>query len=105
MLSKLIYILYYYIFFLSITNFSGLQSEDDGQGGRRKKKGLREKIKEKLTLGKQKDEHPQTTGFSAATTTTTTTTATQHHDHEKKSMMEKIKEKLPGGHHSSSHSH
>ena len=35
-----------------------MQSEDNGQGGRRKKKGLKEKIKEKFTGGKHKNEEP-----------------------------------------------
>ena len=74
-----------------------MQSEDDGQGGRRKKKGLKEKIKEKFTGGKHKNEEPhhQAHGVGTGTTTTTTPTTTEH---EKKSMMEKIKEKLPGHH-------
>ncbi|MBA0591769.1 hypothetical protein Gorai_008768 [Gossypium raimondii] len=87
-------------------------SEDDGMGGRRKKKGLKEKIKEKLTGGKHKTEageegQSQTVTYVAKTRITTTSNATtpppeqhyHHHDqHEKKSMMEKIKEKLPGHH-------
>lgn len=67
-----------------------LQSEDDGQGGRRKK-GLKEKIKEKLPGTGHKEDH------SHATSTTTPggyQLAEQHH--EKKGIMEKIKEKLPG---------
>jgi hypothetical protein len=84
------------------------QSEDEGQGGegeqgttRRKKKGLKEKIKERLTGGKQKDENAHATAVSTTTTTTassTSPTSLQHHEHEKKSVMEKIKEKLPGHH-------
>lgn len=75
-------------------------------GGRRKKKGLTQKIKETLTggSGKHKDhEQSQTMTYAAKTSVTSgTTTAGQHHvdQHEKKSVMEKIKEKLPGGHHS-----
>ena len=84
------------------------QSEDDGQGGRRKKKGLKDKIKEKLPGvrgGGGAKEHSQAT---TTTTTSTTTTATHptttaasgvhHPEHEKKSFMEKIKEKFPGHH-------
>uniref|UniRef100_A0A3Q7I6Q6 Dehydrin n=1 Tax=Solanum lycopersicum TaxID=4081 RepID=A0A3Q7I6Q6_SOLLC len=71
-------------------------SEDDGQGGRRKKKGLKEKIKEKFTGGKHKNEEPHHQAHGVGTRTTTTTTTTT--EHEKKSMMEKIKEKLPGHH-------
>ena len=70
-----------------------MQSEDDGQGGRRKKKGLKEKIKEKFTGGKHKNEEPHHQAHGVGTRTTTTTTTTT--EHEKKSMMEKIKEKLP----------
>nr|XP_019068107.1 late embryogenesis abundant protein-like [Solanum lycopersicum] len=74
-------------------NFEESMSEDDGQGGRRKKKGLKEKIKEKFTGGKHKNEEPHHQAHGVGTRTTTTTT-----EHEKKSMMEKIKEKLPGHH-------
>ncbi|KAK5774608.1 hypothetical protein PVK06_042464 [Gossypium arboreum] len=88
------------------------ESEDDGMGGRRKKKGIKEKIKEKLTGRKHKTEageegQSQTVTYVAKTRITTTSNATtpppeehyHHHDqHEKKSMMEKIKEKLPGHH-------
>lgn len=76
--------------------------EDDGQGGRRKK-SIKDKIKDKLGGGKHKDEQTPstatTTGPTTTTTTTTTTTgaaADQHH--EKKGILEKIKEKLPGHH-------
>lgn len=60
-----------------------MQSEDDGHGGRRKK-GLKEKIKEKIPGGghASAEEHGQTA----------------EGQHEKKGMMEKIKEKLPGHH-------
>lgn len=77
-----------------------VQSEDDGQGGRRKK-GLKEKIKERLTGGKHKEEH----GPAPTTTTAAAGIAEQQHhhheQHEKKGMLEKIKEKLPGHHHTS----
>lgn len=67
--------------------------EDDGLGGRRrKKKGIMEKIKEKLP-----GHHDQSGQTSLGSTTTAYDTGTVHH--EKKGMMEKIKEKLPGGHH------
>ena len=61
--------------------------EDDGQGGRRKK-GMKEKIKEKIPGVGHKDEQKHTGGA------TTTPAHGQHH----KGMMEKIKEKLPGTH-------
>lgn len=61
-------------------------SEDDGQGGRRKK-GMKEKIKEKIPGVGHKDEQKHTSA-------TTTPGQGEHH----KGMMEKIKEKLPGSH-------
>ncbi|ONK79180.1 uncharacterized protein A4U43_C01F3740 [Asparagus officinalis] len=80
---------------------TGDQSEDDGMGGRRKK-GLKEKIKEKLPGHDRKtDEHVQEHGTAATTTgargrAAATTTAGHEETAEKKGMMEKIKEKLPG---------
>jgi hypothetical protein len=86
-------------------------SEDDGMGGRRKK-GLKEKIKEKMPGG-HKDNHGQQatatgayggTGYAGPTTGTGTTgggtyvPTTGGGTHEKKGVMEKIKEKIPGGH-------
>lgn len=74
-----------------------MQSEDDGQRGRRKKKGLKEKIKETLPGGHKHGhgphEHEQTAGYGA--------TGYAGHDqtrHEKKGMMEKIKDKVLPGH-------
>ena len=65
-------------------------SEDDGQGGRRKK-GMKEKIKEKMPGGggvhKDQQSHDTATG----------TYGTEQHQ-EKKGMVDKIKEKLPGTH-------
>ncbi|KAG8371776.1 hypothetical protein BUALT_Bualt13G0123400 [Buddleja alternifolia] len=69
-----------------------MSSEDDGQGGRRKKE-IKDKIKEKLPGGGHKDEQTQ---YS----TTTAIGGGEYGggvEHEKKGMMEKIKEKLPGG--------
>ncbi|GKV24157.1 hypothetical protein SLEP1_g33804, partial [Rubroshorea leprosula] len=77
-------------------------SEDDGQGGRRKKKGLKQKIKEKLT-GKHEEEQSQS--ISVITTTTTmkaTFTAEevppagqgqhqQHDSHERKVSWRRLK--------------
>lgn len=62
---------------------------------------MKEKIKEKLTVGKHgdKDEAAHsatTTATSTAGSATSTTAAPQH----EKGVMEKIKEKLPGHHHS-----
>ncbi|GMN29328.1 hypothetical protein TIFTF001_002393 [Ficus carica] len=80
---------------------SSSSSEDDGQGGRRKK-GLKEKIKEKLP-GTHKDLDHQT--HTSATTTPGggghhIPIGTHHDDErqhpEKKGIMDKIKEKLPG---------
>lgn len=70
-----------------------LQSEDDGHGGRRKK-GLKEKIKEKLPGG-QRDEQTHTN----VTTTPGGVGYDAAGEHHKKGMMDKIKEKLPGGNH------
>lgn len=74
-----------------------MQSEDDGQGGRRKKKGIKEKIKEKLPGGHKDDEQQQTA--YGEPTTTGHGYGVEGEQHEKKGIMEKIKEKLPGGHH------
>lgn len=66
-----------------------LQSEDDGEGGRRKK-GMKEKIMEKMPGGhaQQEGEYNQ----HAQTTYTSTEGG------EKKGMMDKIKDKIPGMH-------
>ncbi|KAG2696263.1 hypothetical protein I3760_07G050300 [Carya illinoinensis] len=77
---------------------SSSSSEDDGQGGRRKK-GLMEKIKEKIPGIGHKDHRSAT----SATTTPGYTETHAQHPHEKKGVLEKIKEKLPGGHHTSEH--
>lgn len=84
-------------------------SEDDGMGGRRKK-GLKQKIKEKMPGG-HKDSQTQataatgpyggTTGYTGTTGTGATGgtyAPTTGAAHEKKGVVEKIKEKLPGGH-------
>lgn len=74
-------------------------------GGRRKKKGLKEKIKEKLPGTHKSDEEkaqthtPTTMPTGTAATTTAGTERRYGEEHEKKGIMEKIKEKLPGGHH------
>lgn len=70
-----------------------MQSEDDGQGGRRKKKGVKERIKETFGAGKQKDTDTTVTEESKTSTTV------PGQEKEKKGIMEKIKEKLPGHHH------
>ncbi|XP_021732075.1 late embryogenesis abundant protein-like [Chenopodium quinoa] len=82
---------------------SGESSEEEGHtptGGRRKKKGLGEKIKDKLMPGgKHKDQEVDHTATTTMATTTTTTI--QHHEDEpaeKKGLMDKIKDKLPGHH-------
>ena len=71
-----------------------MQSEDDGQGGRRKK-GMKEKIKEKLPGG-HKEARP---GQEYSSATTAPGYGGEGEQHEKKGIMDKIKEKLPGGHH------
>ncbi|XP_062181851.1 dehydrin DHN3-like [Phragmites australis] len=81
---------------------SSSSSEDDGMGGRRKK-GIKEKIKEKLPGG-QKDEqqgHAGMTGGACGQQGHTGMTGTgtgAEGTGEKKGIMDKIKEKLPGQH-------
>ncbi|MCL0295749.1 hypothetical protein M2T30_24670, partial [Escherichia coli] len=75
---------------------SSSSSEDDGLGGRRKK-GLKEKIKEKLPGGGNKDDQ-----YTHGTQTTTpygggTTYTGEGEHHQKRGVMDKVKEKLPGG--------
>ncbi|XP_057500315.1 dehydrin DHN1-like isoform X1 [Actinidia eriantha] len=75
-------------------------SENDGQGGRRKKKGLKEKIKEKLPIpigGSHKDHQSHDTATATPGTGGYGYTGGEHH--EKKGVIDKIKEKLPGTHH------
>ncbi|GMH02782.1 hypothetical protein Nepgr_004621 [Nepenthes gracilis] len=89
----------------------GQRQAGEGKVGRRKKKGLKEKIKEKLTGGKHRDarqptdtvtttattgDHEDDKGVNRATDNTATTTG-EHREHEK-GVMEKIMEKLPGHH-------
>ncbi|CAN6686036.1 unnamed protein product [Malus baccata var. baccata] len=61
--------------------FKGV-SEEDGQGGRRKKKGLKEKIKDKFGGEKHKDDqqqaHTHGHGHGHATTAVRTTTVTRY---------------------------
>ncbi|CAM0150463.1 unnamed protein product [Urochloa decumbens] len=86
---------------------SSLSSEDDGKGDRRKK-GLVEKIKEKMPGGHKENQGQAATGAYSGTTGYTRTTGTgttggtyaptTGGPHEKKGVMEKIKEKLPGSH-------
>lgn len=73
-------------------------------GGRRKK-GIKEKIKEKLPGGHKDDQHATATGgaygqqgHTAGTTGTTGGTYGHGTTGEKKGIMDKIKEKLPGQH-------
>ncbi|CAM0943550.1 unnamed protein product [Alopecurus aequalis] len=96
---------------------SSSSSEDDGMGGRRKK-GIKEKIKEKLPGGHGDQQHTAATGgaygqqgHTGMTTGTDATYGQEGHTGmtgtgahgttatgEKKGMMDKIKEKLPGQH-------
>nr|CAD1834864.1 unnamed protein product [Ananas comosus var. bracteatus] len=82
---------------------SSSSSEDDGMGGRRKK-GIKEKIKEKMPGSHKPEDEHRYAGQTAPTTTvgtapTTTAGTTAEGGYEKKGMTEKIKEKLPGGGH------
>ncbi|KAG1342836.1 putative dehydrin DHN1 [Cocos nucifera] len=70
-------------------HLNSILSEDDGQGGRRKKKGMMDKIKEKMPGGHHTKEHSHAD---------CNVHHEAHHDHEKKGMMEKIMDKLPGHH-------
>ncbi|KAI3708086.1 hypothetical protein L2E82_37130 [Cichorium intybus] len=94
---------------------SSSSSEDDGQGGRRKKnkKGLMQKIKEKLPGHKNKEEKAPEMVYTATTKISVTTPpgppgepkpefiGVEYHEeeHEKKGLMDKIMDKLPGHHH------
>lgn len=83
------------IFSLSLSLICDEQSEDDGMGGRRKK-GLKEKIKEKLPGHKSEEQHQQA-GFAHQ--------GGAPQEPEKKGVMEKIKEKLPGHKPEEQHQH
>jgi hypothetical protein len=82
-------------------------SEDDGVGGRRKK-GMKEKIKEKLPGGQKGNQQHMATGTGGAYGQHTAAgtdaygqqgmTGTGTGTGEKKGIMDKIKEKLPGQH-------
>ncbi|KAJ0693679.1 putative dehydrin [Helianthus annuus] len=63
---------------------TGIGTGGHGHGDTHEKKGVMEKIKEKLPGGHSTDEQTTTTGYGDT--------------REKKGMMEKIKEKLPGHH-------
>uniref|UniRef100_A0A453PUL2 Dehydrin DHN3 n=1 Tax=Aegilops tauschii subsp. strangulata TaxID=200361 RepID=A0A453PUL2_AEGTS len=81
---------------------SSSSSEDDGMGGRRKK-GIKDKIKEKLPGGHGDQQHGTTaTGGTYGQQGDTGMTGTGTHGTdgagEKKGIMDKIKEKLPGQH-------
>lgn len=65
-------------------------SEDEGTG--RKKKGLKEKLKEKIPGNKEHQSQ------ASSTTTPGQGPTYQQQHHEKKGVMDKIKEKLPGHH-------
>ncbi|XP_047329617.1 embryogenic cell protein 40-like [Impatiens glandulifera] len=85
----------------SSSSSSSSSEEDDGMGGRRKK-GLKEKLREKLNLGKEKEKEEGAfaapVAFPATVPAAKVTTYPAEPLHEKKSMLEKIKEKLPGHH-------
>jgi hypothetical protein len=72
-------------------------SEDDGMGGRRKK-GLKEKIKEKMPGGHREGQGQATATGGAYGGTGYVAGPTTGGPHEKKGVVEKIKEKIPGGH-------
>ncbi|MFS7954880.1 putative dehydrin [Helianthus anomalus] len=66
-------------------------------GGRRKKKGVVEKIKEKLPGGDHGG-HEHNTSATVGGGSGGYGHEGAGEEHEKKGLMEKIKEKLPGGH-------
>lgn len=73
---------------------------DEVTGEKKRKKGLKEKIKEKISCdhkesSEQKVEMENCTGHVAGNANYAGTT---HEDQEKKGIMEKIKDKLPGHH-------
>ncbi|KAL2552840.1 dehydrin DHN1-like [Forsythia ovata] len=85
---------------------SSSSSEDDGEGGRRKK-GLKDNIKEKLTGGNKEDQTYNLTGgdkedqtyYSTSTNTNPVSAGYEvagERNEEKKGMMGKIIDKLPG---------
>ncbi|CAN6371842.1 unnamed protein product [Urochloa humidicola] len=82
---------------------SSSSSEDDGMGGRRKK-GLKDKIKEKLPGGHKDSQQNQATaaggtyGQSGYAGTTTAHGTDGTGKGEKKGLVDKIKDKLPGHH-------
>lgn len=76
---------------------SSSSSEDDGMGGRRKK-GIKEKIKEKLPGGHKDNQHATATGGAYGQQGHTGGTYGTEGTGEKKGIMDKIKEKLPGQH-------
>ncbi|XP_076934034.1 uncharacterized protein LOC143600150 [Bidens hawaiensis] len=77
---------------------SSSSSESDGEGGRRKKKGVAEKIKERLPGGDHGDAHKTSDTANVASTGGYGHGQEGEEGHEKKGLMDKIKEKLPGSH-------
>lgn len=73
-----------------------MQSEDDGEGGRRKKKGVVEKIKEKLPGGDHGSDKQKTSATATVGDGVGGGYAGEE-GHEKKGLIENIKKKLPGG--------
>ncbi|XP_062086768.1 dehydrin COR410-like isoform X2 [Humulus lupulus] len=82
-----------------ITNLTMLtlaRDEEEGNGEKRKKKGLKDKIKDKIS-GKKEGEH--TDDVHATEKKTDNHTAnTEAANSEEKGFLEKIKDKLPGQH-------
>lgn len=76
---------------------SSSSSEDDGQGGRRKK-GIKDKIKDKIPGMGNDDEQQMAGSYPTSTTAGGGYGAELGQQQEKKGMMDKIMEKLPGHH-------
>ncbi|XP_038896300.1 dehydrin Rab18-like [Benincasa hispida] len=81
----------WYLDQLGMTATFNHQSEDDSHGGRRKK-GLKEEVKEKMPR------HHHEPQVMSSTTLGGYSSAQYEGQHEKKGIMEKIKEKLSGHH-------
>ncbi|KAH7518327.1 phosphoprotein ECPP44 [Ziziphus jujuba] len=76
---------------------SSSSSDEEGESGEKKKKGIKDKIKDKIS-GKKKDHHedPQHATIPAEKTSENAHVEVTHP--EEKGFIEKIKDKLPGQH-------
>jgi hypothetical protein len=86
------------------SQYTGTTGTGMGSGGTYaeetdEKKGMMDKVKEKLPCGHKEhgQQHTTTTATGGYAPGRTGTTGTTERTHEKKGIMDKIKEKLPGG--------